>query len=894
MPRFYLIDGHAYIHRAYHALPPLTTSHGEPVGAVYGFVRMLLKIIRQEKPDYLAVCLDTAAPTFRHRAYADYKATRKELEPALLHQIPLAHEAVEALNIASYALDGYEADDLIAHMTRAARQQGWDVVIVSGDKDIAQLVGQGVRVLNEPKNVLLDSDTVKERYGVSPSQIPDMLALMGDPSDNVKGVRGIGPKTAIKLIQEYGDLESLLKASPSMERKIGQLLIDNAEGARQSKALVTLNHDVPMTLHWENCLIRPPKVERLTPFLQRMEFYSLLKDLLPEWDASASASSRDYLVLRSEEDLRQWVGRASGAERLAVDVETKGLDPLTTDLVGISLSIKPESACYIPLSGPSTEGAGFLSLASLRKHLAPLLQREKPKIYGHNLKFDALILKRYGLPLGSLHCDTMVASYVLNPTRASHGLKDLVFEFVGERMTTIEQLIGKGTKQITMDQVSVEKAAPYACADADMTLRLADYLEKQIEEKGLARLFYDIEMPLVAILGAMEETGIRIDTSYLTELGGDFQRQLQTLEQTIYAQAGEPFNINSPKQLSTILFEKLKLPIIRRTKTGISTDEEVLKTLASSHELPATILSYREVQKLYSTYVEGLQAKLPGEDDRVHTSFNQTVTATGRLSSSEPNLQNIPVRTELGRQIRKAFIPAAGQVFLSADYSQIDLRVLAHMSQDPALCAAFRNGEDIHTQTACEIFDVAPSAVTPELRRVAKSINFGIVYGMSAYGLSQQLQITPEEAKAHIDRYFERYPGVQAWIEAILKEAREKGCVKTLLGRIRYLPEINSKNSAVRGFAERTAMNTPIQGTSADIIKLAMIHLEDAKRRGEWTGEMLVQVHDELLFEIAPGVLPSAAQRIKAVMESALPLAIPVVVDLKTGANWAEMTPLKA
>lgn len=892
MPSLYLIDAHAYLHRAYHALPPLNNSRGEPVNAVYGFLRMISKILRQYKPDYVAVCFDTAAPTFRHDVYPEYKGTRKETDPELIGQFPLAREAVKALNLAGFELDGYEADDLIAHLTRKGLEQGWDVVIVSGDKDAMQLVNDHVQILNESKNLLIDTAQVKERYGVAPEQIPDVFALMGDLSDNVPGVPGIGEKTAIKLIQEHGSLEQLLKQAPLLKGKIGSLLQEHADAARKSRSLVDLRHEIPIKIDWKQCAFRPPDPELFVPFLQRMEFFGLLKDFLPTSTVAVDTSARTYLTLWTEKDLEKWVAAARSSDRLAIDVETTGLNPLRTDLVGISLSIKPGTAAYIPIRHQDLSSPPPISLEIVQKHLLPLLSGEKPRLYGHNIKFDALVLKHHGLPLGRLHCDTMIASYVLNPSRTSHGLKDLTLELLHEPMTSIDQLIGKGAKQITMDQVPVAQAAPYACADADMTLRLAEKLEALIQEKGLTKLFYEMEMPLVSVLADMEEAGIRVDRAYLNELGHELRLRSEQLEKQIFELAGETFNINSPKQLAVILFEKLKLPVIRRTKTGISTDEEVLQKLSTQHAMPKTLIEYRELQKMNSTYIEGLKEALSEGEDRVHTSFNQAVAATGRLSSSNPNLQNIPIRTELGRKIRKAFVPKPGSVFLSADYSQIDLRMLAHISQDMALVQAFKNGEDIHNQTAASIFNVNPKEVTSELRRVAKSINFGIVYGISAYGLAQQLQIQAEEAQQHIDRYFERYPGVKMWIDQTLKDARSNGYVRTLLGRIRYLAEIESKNSAIRGFAERMAMNTPIQGTSADIIKVAMIAIADARKKNQWSGEMLVQVHDELLFEVPIDQLPSTSQTLKRFMETALSLSIPVVVDLKQGVNWAEMKPL--
>lgn len=892
MPTLFIIDAHAYLHRAYHALPPLTTSKGEPVNAIYGFMRMIMKIIRQFKPDAMAVCFDTAAPTFRHQAYEAYKATRKETDQALVSQFPIARDAIEALSLAMFEKDGFEADDLMAHLAREGKKQGWEIVIVSGDKDALQLVEDGaVRVLNEPKDIFFDEEKVKERYGVSPKQIPDIFALMGDASDNVPGVPGIGEKTAIKLIQEHGDLEALLKAAPLLKGKVAGLLQTHEESARQSRALVTLDHPVPVDIDWNALKIRSPDPKKLTSFLQRLEFLAMLKEFISSDQLKVDTSKRQYSTILKEADLKHWVEEASASSQLAVDVETTGLDALSVDLVGISMSFKPGSACYVPLRHQDLETPEQLPLAVVQRYLCDLFKGQRPKLYGHNLKYDAAVLKRHGMELGKLYFDTMVASYVLNPSRNNHGLKELSLELLGEQMTSIDQLIGKGSKQVTIDQVPVAQTAPYACADADMTLRLARVFEPLLHEKKLEQLFHGMEMPLVRILSDMEEVGMRIDRSCLATLGEELRTQSSALEKKIHALAGESFNVNSPKQLAVILFEKLKLPVIRKTKTGFSTDEDVLQKLSSHHALPKLLIEYRELQKMNSTYVEGLLTSLSGGDDRVHSSFNQTVAATGRLSSSDPNLQNIPIRTDLGRKIRRAFIPREQWVLLSADYSQIDLRMLAHISQDEALCRAFKNGEDIHTMTASEIFGVKPSDVSSALRRVAKSINFGIVYGISAFGLARQLEISQQEAQEHIDRYFMRYPGVKAWIEKILDDARRDGYVRTLSGRIRYLPEIQAKNPAIRGFAERTAMNTPIQGTSADIIKLAMIRVQEAKGDRQWSGEMLVQVHDELLFEIPPSDLKRSAALIKSLMETAIPLSIPVIVDLKAGENWSDMKP---
>ncbi len=889
MPSLFLIDAHAYLHRAFHALPPLTTSEGQPVHAVYGFMRMILKIKKEYKPDYLAVCFDTAAPTFRHEVFEAYKATRKETDPSLVSQFPLAREAIEALNLAGFERDGYEADDLIAHLTREGRKQGWDVVIVSGDKDVLQLVGEAVKVLNEQKSLLYSSMEVQARYGVQPEQIPDVFALMGDSGDNIPGVPGIGEKTAVKLIQEYGTLDALLENASTVKGKTGMLLLKHADLARQCRELVKLDKSVPLTVDWEKCRSVSPKQEALLPFLKKLEFLALAKELLPTSGQPIDTKDRDYIALTSESALKSWLSQAATAPLLALDTETSGLDPFQARLVGISLSYQDRSACYIPVGHQVLGATEQIPMETVRRHLSALFQNPNVHLCGHNLKFDVQVLESHGFQVNKLSFDTMVASYVLNPSRNNHGLKDLVADLLGEPMTTLEQMIGKGAKQITMETVPIENARDYACADADMTLRLAEKFAPMLDEKQLRSLFDDMEMPLVRILADMERAGIRIDRPYLEALGRELGEQARRMEQEIYVLAGETFNVNSPKQLSTILFERLKLPVIRRTKTGTSTDEEVLTKLSDKHPLPKRLIDYREIQKMQSTYIEGLLSAAGGPEDRVHTSFNQAVAATGRLSSSNPNLQNIPVRTDLGRRIRRCFIPKDGHLLLSADYSQIDLRMLAHISGDEALCRAFREGEDIHSATACEIFGTRPDQVTPEIRRVAKSINFGIVYGISAFGLSQQLGIPVQDAERHIQSYFARYPGVKAWIEKTIESARKDGSVRTLLGRIRYLPEINSPNGVVRAFAERTAMNTPIQGTSADAIKLAMIKLCHERASGLWDGAMLVQVHDELLFEIPQGAMVNSQNVIRAIMESALKLSIPLVVDLKVGRNWADM-----
>lgn len=901
----YLIDAHGYLHRAYHALPPLTNSKGEPVGALFGFARMLTKIVRENRPDRLVVCFDDSAPTFRHKAYAEYKAHRKEIESELKFQLPLARDMVEAWGLPQAVQPGYEADDVIATLAETGSKKGYAVVVVTADKDALQLVGGPVTVLNEQRGVLYDAPGVEKKYGLRPDQMVDYFALLGDSSDNVPGVPGVGEKTATGLLQQFETLDGVYRHLDEVKGSIKEKLRAHEKEARLSRDLVILDRHVPLSLDLADCQVPERPSEKLVEFLGRFEFNSLLSELalIPKQEEKkefipslrekvgmgGAPSSRVVHTVLSEHDLELLAKRIASATILAVDVETTGLDPFVCALVGISLAVQPGEAWYIPVGHSYLGVPGQLSIKTVQKILAPFLcDKNLPKV-GQNLKFDSQVLARVGMPLSPISFDTLVASYCLNPGRQTHGLKTLALDFLGESMTNIDILIGKGAKRITMDQVKIEDAAAYAAADAEVALRLKTFMEQPLKEKELERLFYEVEMPLVPILSAMEEAGVALDVPYLTGLSKSFERDIAGFEREIHTLAGEPVNVNSPKQLAVILFEKLKLPVVRKTKTGFSTDEEVLQKLSAQHPLPAKILAYRELAKLKSTYIDGLLEKVR-ESGRVHTSFNQAVAATGRLSSSEPNLQNIPIRTEYGRQIRRAFIPAAGHVFLSADYSQIDLRVLAHVSGDPAMGAAFRRGDDIHAATARDIFHLGPTdAVTDDQRRVAKSVNFGIVYGQTGFGLSQQLGIPMGQAQAYINAYLEKYAGVKVWIARIIDEARRDGFVTTLLNRRRYLPEIKAANAAVRGFAERTAMNTPIQGTSADIIKIAMRNLAQLITEKGWKTQMLLQVHDDLLFEVPEKELEHVAGPIQKTMESALALDVPVRVDLKTGPNWAEM-----
>ncbi len=883
--RLFLIDGNAYIHRAFHALPLLTTSRGEMINAVYGFIRMILKILRKESPDYMAVCFDYPAPTFRHKVYEEYKATRKRAPDELRSQIPLAHEIVKALNLALFEKEGYEADDLLATLSERAKKEGIESVIVTGDKDALQLVDKSIRVLNEPKDISYDEEEVKEKTGVTPKQITDFMALMGDQSDNVPGVRGVGPKTATQLIQKFGSIENLYQHLDEIKGKLKERLKDSKEEAFLSKRLVILEKDVPLKFEISCCKIKPPKREELLGLLHRLEFRSLIAELV----TTKEEKRVSYSTILSKDDFERLLKDLRKVSLVSIDFETTGKDPMAASLVGVALSLKPFSAHYVPLIHSYLGAPEQLDREYVLKELKPILENERIKKYGQNIKYEIILLKREGIDLKGIYFDTMVASYLLNPAKLNHNLGDIAIEYLGHKMTPISELIGKGKKEITMDEVEIERVTPYACADADIVLRLAEIMEPKLKKKGLEGLFHKVEMPLVRVLAEMERDGVLIDKEYLGSLSKEFALELKKLEKKIYSLAGEEFNINSPKQLSYILFEKLKLPVIEKTKTGYSTKEAVLRELTPSHKLPSLLIKYRELAKLKSTYIDALPLLINPIDGRVHTSFNQTVTATGRLSSSEPNLQNIPIRTELGRKIRKAFIPKEGSILLSADYSQIDLRVLAHISKDKSLRNAFFKDEDIHSRTACEIFSISKKEVTPELRRIAKTVNFGLSYGMSPFGLSKDLGIPLKEAEKYITKYFERYRGVKKYIEEIIEEAKEKGYVTTLLKRRRYIPEINHPDPRLSNFAKRVAINTPIQGTSADIIKVAMLEISERIKKERLKTKMTIQIHDELLFEVPEDEVKEVSRLAKEIMEGSIELEVPIRVDIKMGKSWAEI-----
>ena len=901
--RFFLVDGHALAYRAYFALinRPLITSRGENTSAIFGFTKMILSLLAKESPDYLAIAFDTSAPTFRHKKYPKYKATRAKMPLEMRDQIQTIKEVLRALNIPTLELAGYEADDIIGTLAKEAEEKSLESILVSGDKDFLQLVGPNIKVLTNRKGlsdevIIYDSQEVKRKFGVEPTKVIDVLGLMGDSSDNVPGVPGIGPKTATSLIHEFGTIEDLLKNLDRVGKSfLRESLSKFAEQALLSKMLVTIDIHAPIDLALEDYRIKPPNQAKLREIYQRLEFKALLEDLAPPEEVHEI----NYTLVVSEAGLHKLTDQLAESKKFVIDTQTTTRSPMLARLVGIAISVRPYEAFYIPLAHRYAGAPKQLDMNYVLKKLAPVLEDSKVQKYGQDIKYDLIVFKNYGIELKGLAFDTMVASYLLNPSRRQHNLDSLALEYLDYKIVPLHELMGKprkipegsvrGKGAITMEEVPVEKAKRYACEDADITYRLKEFLAQQLEPKKLDRLFYDVEMPLIEVLASMEFDGIRIDTKHLEDMSRRLGEEINRLVGVIYGLAGCEFNINSTRQLAQILFEKLKLPLTKKTKTGYSTGTDVLEGLASHHELPSKVLEYRHLQKLRSTYIDALPELVNPQTGRIHTSFNQTVTATGRLSSSEPNLQNIPIRTELGREIRRAFVPQGpDSVLLSADYSQIDLRALAHISGDKNLIEAFCHDQDIHSKTASEVFGVKLDQVTPEMRRKAKVVNFGIVYGMSPFGLSKDLGLSHAQAQEYIDSYFARYRGVKAYIENVIKDARQKGYITTLLGRRRYLPDINSQNRGIREFAERTAINTPIQGTSADLIKVAMITIFEIFKQKNLKAKMLVQVHDELIFDVPKAEVPEVKKFVKEIMEGALKLKVPIRAQVSIGSNWAE------
>ena len=900
--KLYLVDGSALAYRSHFAFArnPLINSRGENTSAIFGFVRELLRIIDDEQPDYLGVVFDTSEPTFRHKAYPEYKATREKMPDELREQLPRLREVIEAMHIPIIEVPGYEADDALATLARKAADQGIEVYLATGDKDLMQIISPQIKMSNLRRDgtgiEIIDPAKVREKMGVPPEQIVDYLALVGDSSDNVPGVPKVGKKRALELLQEFGSLEAILRNTGKIEKKaIRESLQANEQAARLSQKLVTLDLNAPIELDLDRLKLVPPGDEDMLRHFRELEFHSLVRRF--QSDTASEADDGDYHTVRTETELRTVLDTLKNAGYFTFDLETTSAVPMQAEIVGLSFSCRENEAWYVPVR-QAAPGRAFQELlldseggetVDLLDMLSPLFQDEAVRKNAQNAKYDIIVLANYGVQVRGLAFDTMVASYLLNPSGRQHNLDALALEYFNIKKIPTSDLIGKGKKQITMREVALETVARYACEDADITERLRRIFEPKLAEAGLRELADTVEIPLILVLVDMERNGVALDQKFLEQMSAEMHERLQGLEQEIYDLAGEEFNIQSTKQLAVILFEKLGLPVIRRTKTGYSTDAAVLEKLAPIHPLPACLLEYREIAKLKSTYVDALPRLINPRTGRVHTSYNQTVAATGRLSSSDPNLQNIPIRTEIGRSIRRAFVPGREDwLLLDADYSQIELRIMAHLSGDEALVSAFRDGDDIHTATAARVFGVEKQAVDADLRRRAKEINFGIMYGMGVYGLASRLQIPREEARAIIDEYFLKYPGVNAYIARTLAEAREKGYVTTLMNRRRYLPEIQSSNRQVREFAERTAINTPIQGSAADLIKLAMINLSRRMKKEGLRSLMIMQVHDELVFEVPEDELETMRAIVRQEMEEAISLNVPIVVDVGVGKNWLE------
>ncbi|MBM3490481.1 MAG: DNA polymerase I [Alphaproteobacteria bacterium] len=911
----YLVDGAGYLFRAYHALPPLSRPDGTPVNAVYGFCTMLEKLLDDlsggDAPSHLAVVFDAARETFRNAIYPAYKAHRPEPPEDLVPQFALVRDASRAFNLSTIELRGFEADDVIATYAKQARAAGLAVTIVSSDKDLMQLVGEGVDMLDPIRQRRIGPAEVREKFGVGPERVVDVQSLAGDSADNVPGVPGIGVKTAAELIETYGDLDSLLaKADQIKQPKRRQSLLEHAAAARLSRELVRLRQDAPVPLPVAELTVRPRDLKQLSGFLEEQGFKSLIAKLHGRQSAGAPGAGngqqapaeapidrRDYQTVTSLQALDAWIAQARAAGTVCVDTETTSLDAMRAELVGVSLSVEPRRACYIPVghrssvAGSLAFGAGNLGpqlpLPELLARLKPLLADPTVLKVGQNLKYDALVLSRHGIEIGPLD-DTMLISYVLEGGLHGHGMDELSERHLGVKPIAFKEVAGSGQTAVTFDLVPIDKATEYSAEDADITLRLHRLLKPRLLAERLVTVYETLERPLVPVLVEMERHGVKVDRSELGRLSADFAVRIGEIEQDVHRLAGERFNVGSPKQLGEILFDKLSLPGGKKGKTGAyATGAEVLEELAAAgHELPARVLDWRQLAKLKSTYTDALQLAINPQTGRVHTSFAMAATSTGRIASADPNLQNIPVRTEEGRRIRKAFVAEPGHVLLSADYSQIELRVLAHIADIAALKEAFRQGIDIHTLTASQVFGVPVEGIDPLLRRRAKAINFGIIYGISAFGLANNLGISQGEARAYIDAYFERYPGIRAYMERARVFCRQHGYVLTAFGRRCHMPGINDKNPARRGFQERAAINAPIQGTAADIIRRAMVRIPPALAEARLAARMLLQVHDELLFEVPLAQLDATARLVKQVMEGAAHLSLPLVVDIGSGADW--------
>ena len=884
----YLVDGSSYIYRAYHALPNLTNSAGEPTGALLGVANMLRRLLKDAEPENIAVVFDAKGPTFRHEMYQEYKANRPPMPLELRQQIEPIHEIVRLLGLPLIQVSGVEADDVIGTLARRAAAASMDCVISTGDKDMAQLVNDHVSLVNTMTETSMDADGVVEKFGVTPEQIVDFLALTGDKSDNIPGVEKCGPKTAAKWLNSWHDLEGVMANAIDMKGKIGEYLREALEILPLSQDLTTIRTDLDLEQDVSQLKRASVDENALREFLQRNEFNSWLRELGTQEQSESQNPELNYSTILDMASFNKWLKKLESSDLIAFDTETTSLDPMQAELVGLSFAVDAFEAIYVPV-GHNYPGVPVqLDRDTVLEALRPLLEGESPKKVGQHIKYDMNVLSRYKLAVTGIAFDTMLESYVLNSTGSRHDMDSLALKYLGHRTTHYEDIAGKGAKQISFSQVSIEDAGHYAAEDADITLRLHQHLWPKLQrEAALEKVLVDIEIPLIPVLARMEQTGVLIDGKELQRQSGELAKRMLELEEQSHAAAGQPFNLESPKQLQQILFEKLELPVIRKTPKGQpSTAEDVLKELAANYELPKLILENRSISKLKSTYTDKLPMQINPHTGRVHTSYHQAVAATGRLSSSNPNLQNIPIRTPQGRKIRRAFVAPKGSLILAADYSQIELRIMAHLSGDKGLLKAFHDGVDVHRATAGEVFGADYDKVTDDQRRAAKAINFGLMYGMSAFGLGRQLEISRPEAQEYMDTYFSRYPGVRIFMEETREKAREHGYVETLFGRRLYLPEINASNMMRRQGAERAAINAPMQGTAADIIKIAMIKVDKWLQTSQAGARLVMQVHDELVLEVEEKQRAMVSDAVVKHMSAAASLDVPLVVDVGFGTDW--------
>jgi DNA polymerase-1 len=904
-----LVDGSSYLYRAFHALPPLTTSRGEPTGAVLGVLNMLTKLVKEEAPDCIAVVFDAPGRTFRDDLFEEYKAHREPMPDDLRAQVEPLLEAVQALGLPLLRIEGVEADDVIGTLATRAADAGMQVLISTGDKDMAQLVDGRITLVNTMSNTRLDRDGVKAKFDVTPEQIVDYLALVGDSSDNIPGVPKVGPKTAAKWLAQYGSLDEIVAHADEVPGKVGESLRESLGVLALSRRLATIRRDLDLDATPEALTAAAPDPDRLRALYARLELSSLLRQLGDAPGAAAAspavapaaagpgaaanpaeAPARRYETITDEASLERWLATLQTAQLAAFDTETTSLDYMQAEIVGVSFCVEPGHAAYLPLAHDYAGAPDQLDRTATLAKLKPWLEDESSAKLGHHLKYDAHVLARHGIALAGMRYDSMLESYVLNSTATRHDMDSCAKRYLGIDTIHYEDVAGKGAKQIPFNQVPVDTAAEYAAEDADVTLQLHRALWPQLlAEPALRKLYEEIEQPLVPVLLRMEQHGVLVDRAVLAAQGREIAKRLVELEGEVHAAAGQPFNLDSPRQLQEILFGKLAIPVLRRTPTGQpSTAEDVLEELADRYPLPRLILEYRGLAKLKSTYIDRLPEQIDATTGRVHTSYHQAVAVTGRLSSTDPNLQNIPIRTAEGRRIRRAFVAPEGHLLLAADYSQIELRIMAHLSGDESLLAAFAADRDIHQATAAEVLGIAPEEVSADQRRAAKAINFGLIYGMSAFGLARQLGIDRGAAQQYVDRYFERYPGVKRYMDGTRERARALGYVETVFGRRLYLPDIRSRNRQQQQYAERSAINAPMQGTAADIIKRAMIAVDRWIVRARPPARLVMQVHDELVLECAAESLADVRAEVVRCMSSAAELAVPLKVDTGAGPSWDE------